>query len=140
MYYPDLSRYEYTRSEPHSAAFNIGWLDAAHPYPLGDVPHEFLERLWVYCCHPVYLSFGYHTCTLCGTELGVAFQRGNERRRFGSAEIRVVAGKVAYAAPNLIYHYVVDHRYCPPDEFVQAVMQQPLPPDSPQWQQLYADL
>ena len=32
-----------------------------------------------------------------------------------------------YAAPNLIYHYVVDHQYLPPDAFVRAVLDGPLP-------------
>ncbi len=32
-----------------------------------------------------------------------------------------------YAAPDLIYHYVVAHHYRPPDEFIQAVMETPLP-------------
>jgi len=34
---------------------------------------------------------------------------------------------VVYAAPDLIYHYVVEHHYCPPDEFIQAVLEGPLP-------------
>ena len=27
-----------------------------------------------------------------------------------------------YAAPNLIYHYVKEHRYLPPMEFINAVL------------------
>jgi hypothetical protein len=26
-----------------------------------------------------------------------------------------------YAGPNLVYHYIVDHEYLPPDEFIDAV-------------------
>ncbi|MCX7805518.1 MAG: hypothetical protein N3A38_10060 [Planctomycetota bacterium] len=38
-------------------------------------------------------------------------------------EIRVLGrdGKI-YAAPTLIYHYVVAHKYRPPQEFIDAVM------------------
>jgi hypothetical protein len=32
-----------------------------------------------------------------------------------------------FAAPNLIYHYVSDHRYRPPHEFIQAVEGGPQP-------------
>ena len=40
----------------------------------------------------------------------------------GDGEI-CVTGKVAvYAAPTLIYHYVVEHQYRPPDEFINTVL------------------
>jgi len=40
----------------------------------------------------------------------------------GSAEIRVqgIDGAV-YAAPNLIYHYMANHNYLPPEEFLGAI-------------------
>jgi len=48
----------------------------------------------------------------------------------GSAEIRVISGQgQLYAAPNLIYHYVVSHNYSPPPEFVLAVLEGPCPPE-----------
>jgi len=34
---------------------------------------------------------------------------------------------VLYAAPALIYHYVVEHDYKPPQEFIDAVMTVPQP-------------
>lgn len=41
----------------------------------------------------------------------------------GNGEIRVAgAGGQVYAAPTLIYHYVADHHYKPPAEFVRAVL------------------
>src|SRR5439155_5623857 len=48
----------------------------------------------------------------------------------GGAEIRVFGerGRI-YAAPNLIYHYVVAHHYKPPDEFLQALRQGRCPPE-----------
>jgi hypothetical protein len=40
----------------------------------------------------------------------------------GSAEIRVKgAGGKVYAAPNLIYHYMKDCGYLPPQEFLGAL-------------------
>jgi hypothetical protein len=51
----------------------------------------------------------------------------------GAAEIRVFAKDgVAYAAPTLVYHYVSVHHYKPPDEFVRALREGPLP-SSPEY-------
>ncbi|MEW6206883.1 MAG: hypothetical protein AB1631_00845 [Acidobacteriota bacterium] len=42
---------------------------------------------------------------------------------FGSGEIRVRGrGRIRYAAPTLIYHYIETHRYLPPQEFIEAVL------------------
>jgi hypothetical protein len=41
----------------------------------------------------------------------------------GSAELWVFdAHEQVYRAPNLIYHYVADHHYQPPDVFIQALL------------------
>lgn len=126
-YYPDLSPYEYYQAE--SSTVNIGWLDAVHKYPQGAVPDEFIERLWAFCCSPVHQSKGFHACELCRKPVfGLTVHRGNNTIQLGSAEIRVF-GKdgTVYAAPDLIYHYVIEHHYRPPDQFIQAVMESPLP-------------
>jgi hypothetical protein len=49
-------------------------------------------------------------------------------RLLGSAEIRVFSESGAiYAAPDLIYHYMVVHRYKPPDQFISALRVGPHP-------------
>jgi hypothetical protein len=41
----------------------------------------------------------------------------------GSAEIRVPSGNgTIYVAPNLIIHYIREHGYRPPDEFIRALL------------------
>lgn len=42
----------------------------------------------------------------------------------GSAEIRVidVDNKTIYASPDLILHYIINHNYLPPDNFIRAVI------------------
>jgi hypothetical protein len=45
----------------------------------------------------------------------------------GDGEIRVIGKSAIYAAPTLIYHYVVEHQYKPPDEFIEAVLKGPSP-------------
>src|SRR5215831_16890956 len=50
----------------------------------------------------------------------------------GSAEIRVFGNNGhIFAGPDLIFHYMQEHHYLPPDIFVQAVMTQagPSSPD-----------
>jgi hypothetical protein len=41
----------------------------------------------------------------------------------GNGEIRVRdADGIWYAAPRLVIHYVVEHNYCPPQAFIEAVL------------------
>jgi hypothetical protein len=79
MYYPDLAHYEYDYGldRPKPLRRTIGWLDAEHDYPKGEV----------------------------------------------ELEIYVPGRNGIYVAPSLIYHYVVDHHYQPPAEFMEAVLQ-----------------
>lgn len=114
-YYSDLSPYVYfPRAE--SPAVNIGWLDDAHDFPKGEVSDDFIVRLKRYIDYPVYnLCFGFHRCEIC-------------KEGTGSGEIRVIGKNgLVYAAPMMIVHYIQDHLYLPPDEFIQAVLDSPLP-------------
>jgi hypothetical protein len=59
----------------------------------------------------------------------VLARRHGQERIIGSAEIRVFGPNGAiYAAPTLIYHYVAEHHYKPPAEFVHAALTSPRPP------------
>jgi hypothetical protein len=62
---------------------------------------------------------GFHLCPWCSMRL----LRAVPACPRGSAEIRVVGDGVAYAAPELVAHYVEAHGYLPPDPFVRAVLQ-----------------
>lgn len=45
-------------------------------------------------------------------------------RLLGDAEVWVDGGdQVWFAAPSLVYHYVVTHKYQPPKEFVRAILE-----------------
>jgi len=41
---------------------------------------------------------------------------------YNKGEIRVDGHGVNYAAPTLIVHYIENHKYRPPDEFIEAVI------------------
>jgi hypothetical protein len=50
---------------------------------------------------------------------------------FGSVPVWVFGkARRIYVAPGLIYHYVVAHHYCPPQEFIRAVIRCPEPTSS----------
>jgi hypothetical protein len=127
-YYPDLSPYEY---RPDSVrACNVGWLDENYPFPTGPTSTAFHERLLVHCRFEctVHHYFGLHECQFCASpEPQVKVPWGDEQISLGNGEIRVIGTDVVYAAPTLIYHYVVDHDYQPPEEFVEAVLTGPGP-------------
>jgi hypothetical protein len=124
MYYEDLSLYAYIIREAAPNVLNVGWLEASHPYPKGEVSEEFLDRLFELCQSPVNRTRGWQECQFCEkASFGVRVVRGDRELVLGSAEIRVAGeGGVIYAAPNMIYHYVADHGYRPPDAFIEAVM------------------
>lgn len=89
MYYKDLTKYKYNGDSEDS--LNIGWLDAAHTVNQGDVPKEFLEKLWKYLRYPVQVYRDFHTCNLCAhPQTGIpTVSNGDEKRKVGYYEIRV---------------------------------------------------
>ncbi len=122
MYFKDLTKYKYMNKEE---SLNIGWLKKGHFFKTGEVPEEFIEKLWNYLRYPVQVCRGFHTCDLCkNPKTGVptvAFK--SEKRKVGYYEIRVWGqDKKVYAAPSLIIHYILQHHYKPPQEFIDAVI------------------
>lgn len=113
-WFPDLSPYTYS-AFALPGTVNVGWLEPGHPFPTGPAPAALLARLseldgTAFVNH----TRGPHRCGFCAPG---GFDG------YGSAEIHVVGadGRV-YAAPSLILHYVRDHGYLPPAEFVAAVV------------------
>ena len=119
-WFPDLGTVSMMESGEHVRA--IGWLSTAQPVPVGDVPTEFLDRLQAFATRwgdsiralrwPA--AAGKHECELCGQ----CWAAGN----FG-----VPHGGLLFVAPEMVDHYVEVHRYRPPDQFITAVMESPLP-------------
>jgi len=129
MYFPDLTSYSY-HGHPEPESRNVGWLDSEHDFPCGPVPVGFVERLLAFSKKPAKQHRGFHICQFCGIDPHLviydqaAMQRLNEAGALGSAEIRVVGrSRVVYASPTMICHYVAAHRYQPPQEFIDAVME-----------------
>jgi len=151
-YFEDLSPYSYSHSGVRPDTLNIGWLDKQKPFPTGGiaesgfagivswirrkpspkvgVPKAFLEKLWPYCKLRVVQMRGFHVCEFCDLPNNPfpTYQFQDEEIKLGSAEIRIFGddGKI-FASPNLIFHYVRDHHYLPPESFIQAVLSSPGP-------------
>lgn len=127
-YFKDLTKYSYLHYENSK---NIGWLDKDYSYSKGKVCKEFMDNLWEYLHLNLNQSRGYHSCNLCSVLGEGAFIATNKDKsvKLGFAEIRVLSenGTCVYAAPNLIYHYILNHEYKPPEEFIQAVLNGPKP-------------
>lgn len=130
-WFPDLSRYSYMEAEP--LILNIGWLDAGSPFGTGEVDPEFVARLTELCKMGVKRTRGLHRCNLCPESVfDGAWPPAPNRTEsptgdyiVGGAEIRVSGPDgTVYAAPDLIIHYVTEHRYKPPDPFIAAVIRQ----------------
>ncbi|CCE06205.1 hypothetical protein BRAS3843_1640015 [Bradyrhizobium sp. STM 3843] len=130
-YFADLTPYSYGAADTSAAStLNVGWLAAGVDFPRKLAEPQFVDRLWRFCQVSVGQTRGLHKCELCCSFDGNLAQKNGERLLLGSAEIRVVSDRgELFAAPNLIYHYVVQHDYAPPMEFVRAVLLGPCPPE-----------
>ncbi len=137
-YYEDLYPYEYfARFEPLGLQpVNVGWLDENKPFPKGETSLEFKAKLFEFCLdkYVVQIARGFHTCQFCGVSEHEWYEQSKERYgeeahwlSIGDGEIRVIGQSTLYAAPTLIHHYVVEHNYKPPDEFIEAVFEGPAP-------------
>ncbi|MCF0093665.1 hypothetical protein [Micromonospora sp. MH99] len=134
-YFADLTPYTYLErheDEPGAAdepwpdlpRLNVGWLDAAHPYPTGAAPDWLMPALTALAKARVRQTRGYHYCEICIRDLGEdareAIRQGVIARE--SAEFEVRGDGVVYAAPQLLLHYVAAHEYLPPAEFCTAAL------------------
>jgi hypothetical protein len=131
-WFADLTPYTY--SDVDRGALNVGWLDPDHEFLTGPPNPVFAGRLMQLCVkHRMNVTRGWQNCGFCpwdGLEKAraaglypIRIDFEGEDYALGDAEIRVVHsdGRI-FAAPNLIAHYVLEHRYAPPAEFVAAVL------------------
>jgi hypothetical protein len=125
-YYPDLTPFEYHFVE--EPMLNVGWLSKGQPFRRGPVPLAFAHELRMLVRNPVELTRGRHVCEFCEPPLDLisafpTYEDVWEMFRCGNGEIQVRGSSgVVYCAPELILHYVAEHQYQPPQEFIDAVL------------------
>jgi hypothetical protein len=102
----------------------VGWIED-FGFPTGQVPDTFIELLIVSHTEKNIFSDGtrgIHTCTLCNQITPHVEWKSYNIRVMGHGHYLVQKDKTVFMAPELILHYLLDHQYCPPEEFVQSVL------------------
>jgi hypothetical protein len=111
----------------------VGWLGDRVPSS-GDTREECIDGLMLaYEANRVLSdgTMGWHDCEIRTTEDQhkpgggsgpVIHWRGRELRLYGHGHYLIRSRNVVYMAPALVLHYILDHHYRPPDEFVEAVV------------------
>ena len=134
-YFPDLAPYAYGHGV-HPGVVHVAWLDNIHPFRKGLVDHRLVEKMRLLIAKPVELYRGKHICELCAEPADVVktFVPNMGKlinpncswlqwaaQRSGNGEIRVAGQGVTFAAPVLVVHYIEEHSYLPPGEFLKAL-------------------
>ena len=107
----------------------VGWLEATHTYDRGNVPPEFLSRLFELLegvWDPIRFR-GKHVCALCDHTPPTMQDASGRVVDVGATNLFVPKRHDLgmFVAPSLMLHYVIDHAYRPPPEFQAAVMSCP---------------
>jgi hypothetical protein len=130
MHFEDLSPIRYSSGpcdarEWRSPLLAVGWLEHPHPFSTGSLEDVILKSLdrWVdlsWDFYPAYAFRGLHDCSLCLATGGSAH---HEIRSY--LNLWIPGPSAIYLAPAMITHYIRDHGYRPPHEFIAAVMSCP---------------
>jgi len=122
-YQPDLSE--------GNRVGSVGYLDQGRQYPQGEVSEAALDRLVKLAVHTPVQWFGYHSCDLdlciAGGPQPKILYRGTAVPDRCSTDLIVPDEDFLYAAPALIIHYIMRHRYQPPACFLEAALRCPEP-------------
>lgn len=132
MYYPDCSlRPDVDSKERDTLAgrflqsLMVGWLEDGYGFETGEVSSSLVDKMILHASYKVNRTRGFYLCPFWVTLLPtVKFYRDGEYGEviLGSAEIFVQgADGRSYFAPDLIIHYVTEHFYRPPEEFLEAL-------------------
>jgi hypothetical protein len=125
-YFEDISPYTYSLGESH--ILNVAWLASGYPFNRGPVSEKFATRLQRLAKNPCRMTRGYHYCDLCIPpqdiiEIAPDYLHVWSMNRCGNGEIRIRAeNSMTFSAPSLIWHYIMEHQYQPPSDFLDAVI------------------
>ncbi len=133
-FFPDLTFYEYFRPS-YGPMLAIGWLDKEHPYPQGKAPIAFVAKLAAILSSEVNprvnLTRGFHQNELLpgDPEIKAHYQHHIPHLLkdysiifIGNGELHFAYESKFYGAPTMIYEYIVENSYLPPQAFIDAVL------------------
>ena len=120
-FFEDLDEYHGCHDEEMFGLvpLGVGFLHRKQRFATGKVPSKFMLKLATYLLAPVCVRGKAMPCPLCGER--VTTEIDGEELVLGSAEIRVLGDENIYAAPDLILHFITEHNYRPPQEFIDVV-------------------
>lgn len=106
----------------------VGWLGNQVPSS-GPVPDKVIEFLFDAYEDKRILSDGYmgfHVCEVCIARrvkviLPTVKWKNRSLRLYGHGHHLIQYEKKVYMCPALILHYILDHGYQPPSEFMEAI-------------------
>ncbi|GAB3984108.1 hypothetical protein GCM10029978_092800 [Actinoallomurus acanthiterrae] len=103
---------------------NVGWLGAGCEFPQSATPVDVIEKLIHLAQNPKNVMRGLHYCEFCEVESPVKVESSTgEIAWLGTGEIHVASPNgTSFVAPTLIIHYILEHRYCPPQPFIDALL------------------
>jgi hypothetical protein len=108
MYFEDLYREEIKIRNRVITRVKIGWLDTIAPFNTGDVSSLFLSKLK--SLNPSICTKGWHTCPYC--------KNSNSSKQY----LIEIDKDVYYDVPEMIIHYIEEHQYRPPQEFIDKIL------------------
>ena len=128
-YIPDLTFCRYSRVL-YGPTLAVGWLDPTESFPTGKVSSDFLKKLKSYLIdtegNVINFMRGTHRNELPeNTQLKQGYEEELgpiDRLGRDNGEIHFVYQNIFYAAPAMIYEYIVRNGYLPPEEYIEAVM------------------
>lgn len=127
-YYRDLSRYKnqvYVSPELFKDVYNVGWLSPEHSFPTGEVNPTLLSKIRSFLLMRgganILFSRGVHNCPLCKKTIYISRVDVSDML-VGISEIWIPFNGKVYASPDMLFHFISEHSYKPPQIFEKAVL------------------
>jgi hypothetical protein len=126
-YFPDMTVCTYFHSPAQSEwacrLMAIGWLESGHEFSVGVVDSRIAYKFAALrsefrSMFPEIAFRGLHACSICKDNAPLSESHTN---------LFIPTTGFVYVAPGRIDHYIEEHRYAPPEHFVEAVVGCPGP-------------
>ena len=126
MWYEDLAKFDVFsekdskllcgQSSAEVMMTAVGWLENGKPYATGKSPESLVGKLQEFITTQElnFVFLGIHICDQC--DLGYI-------ENAGSKTCFIYHQDKVYFFPDLIIHYIENHSYLPPGEFIEAVLE-----------------
>ena len=128
MYFEDNTNYSHYLNTPIDVVWNVGWLERGKEYSKGKVDTDILSKfasiLTATGNVDVHINRmrSLDSCALSGCN-GIVVACQSMSVDLGGSEIWLPSVKKGeyFACPSLVYHYIQEHDYQPPAEFLMAI-------------------